>query len=101
MINKLIFISLLIFGLISCNSDGPEIVEIQAVVVDGGSVAADGCGWLVKINGIEYSPTYLSTEYKLDGMSVLVNLEYLSSSFTCGLQPTEIPQIRIEQIRPF
>lgn len=100
--NKLILtFSLLIFGLVSCNSDSPEIVEIQAIVIDSGSIAADGCGWLIKINGVDYSPTYLNTEYRLDGMTVLINLEYLSSTFTCGLQPTEIPQIRIEQIRPF
>jgi hypothetical protein len=98
--NKLVF-SLLIFGLISCNSDGPEIVEIQAVVIDSGSIATDGCGWLIKINGVDYSPTYLSTQYQQDGLTVLINFEYLSSTFACGLQATEIPQIRLEQIRPF
>jgi uncharacterized protein YcfL len=99
---KLILIfSLLVFGLVSCDSDGPEIVETQAVVLDGGSVAADGCGWLIKIDGVNYSPTYLNTQYQQDGLAVLVTLEYLSTTFTCGLLPTEIPQIRIEQIRPF
>ncbi len=97
---SLIF-SLLIFGLISCAPEGPEIVETQAIVLDGGSLAADGCGWLIRIDGVNYSPTYLNSQYQIDGLPILINFEYLSSTVTCGLLPSEIPQIRLEQIRPF
>lgn len=100
--NKFIFVlSLLIFGLSACNSEGPEIIESRAVVIDAGNPEADGCGWLINIDGLDYSPTYLNSQYHQDGLEVLVKVEYLSSDFSCGLSGTEIQQIRLIQIRPF
>jgi len=97
-----LLVGILLIGLNSCNSsDDPTIIEAQGIVVDAGEPAADGCGWLVRIAGVDYSPTYLNTQYREDGLEVLITFEPLESTFICGLMADQIPQIRIEQIRPF
>ena len=102
MMKKLICLcSLLIFALISCDSDDLTIVETQGTVLDSGDPAADGCGWLIRIDGINYSPTYLNSQYRQDSLTVLIKAEFLTSTFTCGISANDIPQIRIEQIRPY
>ncbi len=100
--NKLILVLFLsVFVVSSCNSEGPEIIETRATVIDAGNPAADGCGWLIRIDGADYHPTYLNSQYHQNGLEVLVKVEYLSTDFSCGLSGTEIQQIRLIQIRPF
>ena len=98
--NRIILIfALLTVGLVACTSDDITIVETTGIIRDTGDVAVDGCGWVIEINGTQYSPTYLSSQYKQDGLAVFVNVEFLTSTFTCGLTGG-LNQIRIEQIRP-
>ena len=90
----------LLLGLGACGSDDLVIVETSGIIIDAGDVAADGCGWVVEINGTQFSPTYLSPQYQVSGLNVLLKVEFLTTTFNCGLQGAGLDQIRIEQIRP-
>ena len=58
----------------------------NAIIINTGPVAADGCGWLVKINGTnqEYSPVNLSSTYQIDSLKVNITYHVLTTRFSCG-----------------
>lgn len=72
----------------------------EAKIVFSGLVAADGCGWLVEIDGEDFSPINLDEAYEKDGLIVEMELEYLSTGFQCGMNPDfKIPQVKILSIK--
>lgn len=72
----------------------------QAKIIFSGSVAADGCGWLLEVKGEEYSPIQLEEAYKKDGLKVEVDLSYLDTGFQCGMNPDyKIPQVKIVSMK--
>lgn len=84
LLKALLFFSLLTaVALSSCKKDG-EIVLIEATVINAGAVASDGCGWVIRINDVNYSPVNLDDKFKESGLEVKINYDKLSSKFTCG-----------------
>ena len=77
-------------------------IETNAVIVNSGEISADGCGWLVKINGTneEYSPINLSTDYQKDSLKVKITYHVLTTKLHCGAFAggTGIPQIQLDDI---
>jgi hypothetical protein len=70
------------------NSGSKTITHIStnAVIINSGPVAADGCGWLIHINGTneEYSPVNLSPDYQKDSLKVNIAYHVLTTKFFCG-----------------
>jgi len=84
----------------ACESDplapkGEVSGPVAAIVVDGGSQATDGCGWLVSVDSTLYSPTNLTTDFHQDGLSVVIEFKVLDERFRCGF-PYEPRYTRIE-----
>jgi hypothetical protein len=74
----------------------------EAKIVFSGMLAADGCGWLLEVNGEEYSPINLEKSFEEDGLKVYVELTYLETGFQCGMNPNfKIPQVKIRSIKHF
>lgn len=74
----------------------------NAMIVYSGPVAADGCEWLVEINGTNevYSPVNLSPTFKKDSLKVNVTFNVLTTKFHCGSLANNpgITQIEIASI---
>lgn len=82
---KLLLLSLSVFMLtLSACRKNDSPAPIEAKVVNAGAVAADGCGWVIRIGDTNYSPTNLDDKFKETDLNVIVSFEVLSSKFQCG-----------------
>ena len=74
--------------------------KVKAVVHDTGQVAADGCGWMIELEGETawYHPVELASKYQKDNLKVWIELEHKTDTFTCGLAATPYAVIEIEDI---
>ncbi|HWZ14796.1 MAG TPA: hypothetical protein VNW95_06115 [Mucilaginibacter sp.] len=88
---------------LSCKKQPINLGDIteNATVIDAGSPAADGCGWLIEIDGTNnsYSPTNLPDIYKTANLKVHISYKILSTRFQCGMVATNtFPQIQLDAI---
>ncbi|PRZ24052.1 hypothetical protein [Flavobacterium granuli] len=58
--------------------------QIEAVILDGGPIPTENCGWIIKVNNTYYSPANLSKEFEKDKTIVLIKYEVLNEDFICG-----------------
>ena len=56
----------------------------DATVINAGAVAADGCGWVIRIGDTNYSPTNLTDEFKETELKVSIRYQTLPTKFECG-----------------
>lgn len=73
-------------------------LKAEGLILDAGSPATDGCGWVFKTNGIIYSPIELDAKFQKD--SLIVNVEYriLDTQATCGWHSPGYSKIEIIKI---
>lgn len=71
---------------------------VAAIILNRGPVSGDGCGWVVRIDTIDYHPVSLASGYQADSLKVNVSYTPDTSHFYCGLLPTAMPVIRINCI---
>ncbi|HTH82261.1 MAG TPA: hypothetical protein VL490_04980 [Mucilaginibacter sp.] len=100
----LISISTTIAGAIwSCNKENTVKTTFteDAIIIDAGPVAADGCGWEIKTGADSvYSPINLDTKYQINNLKVHITYEILDSKFQCGsvAQNKGLIQIKLDAI---
>lgn len=96
---KLFLLTAFIFALnISACKKNDQPVFTEATVINGGAVAADGCGWIIRIGDINYSPTNLADKYKETELKVSIRYETLTTKFECGWGQ-KIPEIKLLEIK--
>lgn len=78
--------------------DTPKDVP-NGLIIYSGEVAADGCGWLVKVGTNWYHPESLSEEFKKTDLEVFVCFEFTGEKFYCGLSGEGVPVIKIKDIK--
>ena len=59
--------------------------DVHALIVNTGPAAADGCGWLVKVDSTFYHTDNLPSEFEKDSLSVNINYELSNSKSPCGI----------------
>jgi hypothetical protein len=61
-------------------------VTANATIVNSGEIAADGCGWIIKLDDqTEFSPVNLSTDLEQDNLKVSITYTRLSTYTGCGM----------------
>src|SRR5580698_8586408 len=76
------------------NSTPPKTLKTNAIIVNSGEIAADGCGWLIRLNDqTEFSPVNLSADFQQDNLKVNITYTQLSTSTSCGMVPNN-PGVR-------
>jgi hypothetical protein len=97
---KLILMAVLIFSItaLSCKKD-KNLLVADATVIDAGNPAADGCGWMIKIDDTLYSPINLPENYKKTDSKVKIDFYVLTTKYQCGFAPISYSQIDIKSIR--
>ena len=84
LLKVLLFIALLTaLAYSGCKKDG-EIVLTDATIINAGAVAADGCGWVIRVNDVNYSPVNLDDKFKVNELKVGIYYDKLNEKFTCG-----------------
>jgi len=96
---KLLLLTALIFTLsVSACKKNEEPVFTEATVINAGAVAADGCGWVIRIDDTNYSPTNLANEFKETELKVSIRYQILTSKFECGWGQ-KITEIKLLEIK--
>jgi hypothetical protein len=98
---KLLFF-LFTLGLIAVSCDTKNESEFQmqnGLVLYYGSPAVDGCGWVIRIDKVDYSPMNLDAKFEKDSLKVVVNYQILKSTFICGDGVGRYQQIKITSIK--
>lgn len=98
---KVSFVIVILFSLMSCGDDDVEIINTPGTIVDASSLLGrEACGFLVRIDGVLYRPSYLNSQYEQDGLAVLLKVEFLNRLEECSTLADRLSVIRIEQISP-
>ena len=79
------FLSVIAIACSKSNGENAAVVT-NAIIRNSGSVAADGCGWTLKVITTDstYSPVNLPERYKVDSLKVHVRFHPLTTKFNCG-----------------
>ena len=95
---KLLLLTAFVFALSfsACKKDQPVFTD--ATVINAGAVAADGCGWVIRIGDTNYSPTNLADQYKETELKVSIRYQPLNTKFECGWG-AKIPEIKLLEIK--
>ena len=71
----------------------------SGLILNYGDPSVDGCGWMIEIDKIVYSPTSLDSVYKKDSLKVILDYQVLSSVWNCGWRSPGYKQIEIKTIK--
>ena len=95
---KLLLTALLFAVSFSACKKTDKPVFTDATVINAGAVAADGCGWVIRIGDTNYSPTNLADQFKETELKVSIRYQTLTSTFQCGWG-NKIPEIKLVEIK--
>ena len=102
-IKRILAATVILFFLIEgigCDSKTEsEFHKQNGLVLYYGSPAVDGCGWMIRINKVDYSPVNLDANFQKDGLNVVVDYQILTSTFSCGDGVGRYQQIKIVSIK--
>ena len=100
---KLLLLSVLFTALLLVNcgdDDGPLISEVVGTVFEGTATNGfEDCGWLIDIDGTPYLPNVLNSQFRQEGLSVFMKVEFLNERSDCAPSTIAPLRLRIEQIR--
>lgn len=100
----IVFLLISVFLLVlSCNSKSNLVKKDdcsnckEAMILNYGDPALDGCGWMLEESSTVYKVNNLSAEFRVDSLKVQV--EYRKGDiYKCGIIGTEYPSININKI---
>jgi len=98
----LLFGLVLFFGILilSCEKrDELNLKHAEGLVLYYGDPAVDGCGWIIQINKVDYSPVNLDAKFQKDSLKIVLDYQILKSTWNCGWQGSGIQQIKIGNIK--
>jgi hypothetical protein len=87
-INKLLVITiscLLSASYIGCKKDNNIKSDKTGTVINYGNPSADGCGWVIRVDQVDYKPENLDKTYEVNNLKVNIDYNLLKSSYQCGL----------------
>ena len=80
-------------------------IEVNAIVVDQGAIAVDGCGWVLRfeVDGTEtdHRVQEIPSELLQDQLVVKIIYKPTLETFACGLMPIQLPVIELINIQKF
>ncbi|WP_299458808.1 hypothetical protein [uncultured Microscilla sp.] len=72
---------------------------IVGKVLYTGSVAADGCGYVISSNGKKLKPVNLDKAFQQNGLDISFTYQTSDEEFSCGMQATKLTTIDIVSIK--
>ena len=89
---------LLVLVFSACESD--DLLREATGIMDDKTDVPASCGWLINVNGAYYQPTYLPSQYEIEGLEVYFTFEPLEQDLGCRFINTTVQPIRLIQIKP-
>lgn len=84
----------------SCELCGRPGELLKAQVIDAGLVAADGCGWVLRVGSSDLHPNNLPDSFKISQLPVTVSFKLKEQEFPCGLMGRGgLPVVEITSIK--
>jgi hypothetical protein len=97
--NIMLIVALLTVTSISFCKKEPKLLTAKATIIDMGQPAADGCGWMVKIDSTYYNPVNLPDDYKKANTTIKISYYLLATKYQCGIAANlKYSQIDIESV---
>jgi len=85
---------------VSCDTKSDQGLQTtKGLVLNYGNPEVDGCGWVIKVDTVVYSPVNLDTAFKQDSMKVKINYQILNTYFSCGWRTPGYREIKITSIK--
>lgn len=82
-----------------CEKNKQDTLNSTGLILDYGDPAVDGCGWMIEINKLVYSPKSLDSSFRKDGLKVIIDYQQLSTIWNCGWRSPGYKQIEIKNIK--
>lgn len=94
-ISLLVIVLGIILSSSSCKRINNELCQHPVVISNEGSVAADGCDWVLTIDGQRYHAQHLADNFKQDGLHAYCDYQLTGDTFYCGLMPLKLPVVQV------
>jgi uncharacterized protein YceK len=98
---KKIMVLMAVAGILfaGCKKQSCASQSSEAIILDQGPVAADGCDWVIKLgNGTSYHPQNLAAAYQVNNKNVNICYTLTADTFLCGWG-VKIGVIHIDDIK--
>ena len=100
--NKCAVLLMLTVGIIAVSCDkksDPNLQSANGLVLNYGNPEVDGCGWVIEVDKVVYSPVNLDKTFKQDSLKVKIDYQVLNTYFSCGWRTPGYRQIKITSIK--
>ena len=100
--NKCAVLLMLTVGIIAVSCDkksDPNLQSANGLVLNYGNPEVDGCGWVIQVDTVVYSPVNLNTNFQQGNLKVIVDYQILNTYFSCGWRTPGYRQIKITSIK--
>lgn len=95
---SMVFLPLVIMGAGCEKNNETDILTGSGLILYYGDPAVDGCGWVIEVKDITYSPTNLDPKFKKDSLEVILNYRILKSIWNCGWRNPGYQEIELSEI---
>jgi hypothetical protein len=87
----------LIWG--GCQAEESNTKYVKGLVMYYGSPSVDGCGWMIEIDTIVYSPINLESTFQKDSLEIILDYDTLTSRWNCGWIKPGYQEIELKEIK--
>lgn len=97
---KKLFLIPTLFILLTFAFQCESVDLVEATIVKTAPLAADGCGWVIEVEGEQYKAKSLSEKFLEDGLKVKISYKQLDEIYQCGMIAGQgLTYIEIEKIK--
>jgi hypothetical protein len=93
----ILFVGILV---VSCDNKSEKgLRSTNGFILNYGDPEVDGCGWVIKVDSVVYSPVNLDSGFKQNSLKVKIDYQILNTYFSCGWRTPGYRQIKITSIK--
>lgn len=81
-----------------CDDELDTIKNTHGLVKYFGDPSVDGCGWMIEIDTVIFSPINLDVDYQKHSLKIVLDYKILTSTWNCGWRTPGYQQIEISRI---
>ena len=83
----------------NCKKPHEDRLEATATLINTGSPALDGCGWVIRIGDKSYSPDNLPENFQINNIQVKIVYTLSDAKFICGYGGAPLNYLHLYDIK--